>query len=294
MLNVYRWITDSSQKRHGIGIGHGSSRIMDIDMVAFLAHCFIDGEVDPESSQNQAPKSGFREFILAFANLSHPLAKRSFHEVFRFSQGIHPNPMVPKKDDSRILLQYHLRYFAPVQADETSMPLSEGLFLVRQLAKIRRIKQNNHKMNITNATTKKDPEDASRDLYFMERALSVSLCIFWQYSTFRVVVLGDSGAVIPDPLNDALDSSKRTGIKPSGDTAGYAQFLAAFSLLLETWYQGWTSTLDAIDNIIGFKVRFPSAITYFLAPSICIESIYNKSSKDEPYPKRRWVGRFHV
>lgn len=204
----------------GIGDGY-RPKIIHICQLACLAHCFFS----PEATLNDMGRAiepiewkFFIQFILAF---SHPLAKRTPHQVW----------------PSRYVWQFHLHYFAPVERKWTLNPSNTGgLVVQRQYAKIRRISNDDHSQQ-----------------YFEERALSVSLQEYPEEMEFKIIVLGDSGAKIKSSSKFEIDP------RDSDRIAGFTQFLVIAAQVMECWLQGWNDTLDVIDNIIGFQVSFASS-----------------------------------
>lgn len=242
-----RWVADSDLKDYfGVGLDRGRSRTMDISTLMFLAQCFIKGRhcdmVNDESSSQELILS-FSNLILSFSNLSHPLAKRSLVDAS------HRN----SPSGTRLGLQYHLSHLALVRLAEDLMPSleTEGLVLERQFFRIRRVS-----LIPTQGGDKKMDDEQ----YFEERILSVSLMINQHLGTFYIIVLGDKGANVHTgglkdfaPAGTDKKSSHIDG-KALGIGAGLSHFLIALEQLLETWYQGWNESLDAINDIVSFDV----------------------------------------
>lgn len=244
-----RWVTDAREPEDsfGVGLDRGRSRTLDISTLTFLAECCVKGSnydmvYEGHDCAMVNEERAFQKFILSFSNLSHPLAKRSLVDL-RYGNG------------PRLGLQYHLSHLAPVGLAEDPMPLleTEGLVLERQFFRIRRVSH----VSIPHGDKKMDDEQ-----YFEERILSVSLTMNQHLGTFYIIVLGDKGAkvdtgnekLLPFPSTEPNKKSSPIDGEALGTGAGLSHFLIALVWLLETWYQGWNETLDAIDDIVGFHV----------------------------------------
>lgn len=227
---------------------YGRSKPMDVSLIALVTHCFIN---EPHLADEE--KRGLINFILAFSNFSHPLAKRSLRYHSSYSR------------DRPMVLQYHLRHIAPVRLGKTVLPPLEGLVLERQMASI--------------AYREKDDEEPGKEQYFEERVLSVAFHVYNVAGGFRLLTLGDCGVKLPVAPGKSmfLGDKRKIEIDPSasGKGAGLAHFLVAMSWLLETWYQGWDDTLTTIDKIISFDVSSQCAGKY--QPSLYVILLHYKT-----------------
>lgn len=218
---------------------------MNAKEIVFLAECFLR-EFSGVSCSNGGTGEAFQSFVLSFSNLSHPLAKRSLSRV-------HPEP---QRNHILLECQYHLNHFAPISPSSHSgtSPETEGLVLERQFYKIHRV---------SHSLTKSGDENSTREQLFVERVVSVSLTMHETSGTFQIVTLGDTGATHlkggwgpfgkrPETLNIECNAL--------GTAAGLSHFLIATVRIIETWNQGWTDTLDAIDDIVGFNVSPATSI----------------------------------
>lgn len=235
-------ITDCMDKfaSFGVGLDHGRSKTMDLDTLILLARCFFGSKLGHGLWYHVPERFALQHFILTFSDLYHPLAEPSLCEVF---------------PHSIVILQYHLSYFAPVGPEETSITSveSEGLLLKRQVAKIGRLTHSNNGDHDRSSRSKE-----LADQYFRERVLSVSLTMCsGDGGIFKLIVLGDKGAPLDATRHDAFCSCEnklRMGPEGLGTLAGLSHFLIALARLVETWHRGWSATLDAIDDIVGFTV----------------------------------------
>lgn len=224
----------------GVGLDHGRSKTIDLDTLIFLSRCFFGSELGDGPWYHVPEGFAFQHFILTFSDLYHPLAEPSLCEVF---------------PHSIVVLQYHLSYFAHVGLEETltTSPESEGLLLKRQVAKIGRL---THAKNFDDDHASRNRELA--DQYFRERVLSVSLTMCsGDGGVFKLIVLGDKGAQLDATQQDAFcswENKLRMGPGGLGTLDGLSHFLIALTRLVETWHRGWSATLDAIDEIVGFTV----------------------------------------
>lgn len=225
-----------------MGLDHGRLRTMGTDAIVFLAKCFLNRGSSLYHLRYE--QQDFQRFILSFSNLSHPLATRSLQTVH------YPG-------ESRVnlsALQYHLSYFAPIEAAGIPTPSLEtgGLVLDRPFFKIRRA--SHHTVHPPSRGEYPDEEQ-----HFVERVFSISLMTYGQLGTFQLVVLGDIGA------NVNMNTFQGWALEPNenplglecdslGTAVGLSQFLIALAWLVQTWNQGWNDTLDAIDEIVGFHV----------------------------------------
>lgn len=201
---------------------------MDFHTAVFLAKFF--------SGTFGLGESCFRQFLLEFAQMSHPSATGS--QVL--------SSLISSADDAPALLEFHLRHLEPVELDEALATPMEGLTLVleRKLAKVPYLPQD-----------VAQNEENYQGMGLEERALSASLLVF-PCGTFRLVILGDEGVPVDQPQISNKAMWKRIGIYPwnSGKGAGLSHFLVALFLLLEAWHRKWNATLNAIDGVISFKV----------------------------------------
>lgn len=266
MLTASRWITDSerlpeitSEMRAKAplelapDIEEGLRRAMYIVLIALLpsAAWYLRKDYEFELFKHFPDLPIIleqKECLLEFSSPSIPVEKpsshrmntRGFDRMYGFSDG----------SDLVLQLQCHLRHFAPFTPEQGPKRASKdlGFLFKRQSARIHHVTQPSL------PTRGKDHWD--QDLCLQEQVLSLSLMIYRESGTFRVIVLGDKGISVEIPDDKTHDVYTRIGIYPwsSGKRAGYAHFLVALFLLLESWHLCWNSTLDAIDNVVSFKV----------------------------------------
>lgn len=197
-------------------------------MIAFLIQCFLNLDCD------HGIHGGFYRFIRAFSDFFDSTTQRSMSQ----------DCQLPPRGDRSFLLQYHLRYYSPLESTEppaapAGSNLSEFFIRKRQLAWI---------WPTTQETGEKDPALG----YFKERALSISLIMYAPRGAFKLVVLCDQGAGITEPSiyrGGLLETPEELKSAP-----GLGHFHDAMRRLLETWHQGWNETLTVIDQIVGFEV----------------------------------------
>jgi hypothetical protein len=210
---------------------------MPIDEVLNLVRCFLQSELESPAGalSNRLDviiaSSGLRRFLVAFTNPSDPSAQ---------SRCIYPGTFV------LLVMEYHLVHFAPVESAARSMPRpqqdqqSAGLALERQQVKVNvKVGGKGHQL-------------------FEERMLSLSLLIY-QHGTFRLVALGDKGAKVRVDKGSAFEGDEENRIPyidphTLGKAAGLSHFLITLAWMIETWQNGWSRTLNAIDEIVGFNV----------------------------------------
>ncbi|KAI7774105.1 hypothetical protein LA080_009272 [Diaporthe eres] len=135
----------------------------------------------------------------------------------------------------RFALQHFILTFSDLY-HPLAEPSLEGLLLKRQVAKIGRL---THSKNGDHDRSSRNKELA--DQYFRERVLSVPLTMCsGDGEIFNLIVLGDKGAPLDATRHDAFCSCEnKLRMGPEG---------------LETWHRGWSATLDAIDDIVGFTM----------------------------------------
>lgn len=258
-LNCYnliacRWIVDSQFGNSGVGRDSDRSRTMNIKEIVFLANCFFSESSGFSCSSGQTysdhrgpGRTAFRSFVLSFSNLSHSLAKRSLSRVH----------LEPPRGHMLLECQYHLNHFAPISPSRHSGASleTEGLVLERQFYKIHRV---------SHGLTKSGDENSTREQLFVERVVSVSLTMHETSGTFQIVTLGDTGAKhLKEVLGLPFGKGQETlniECNALGTAAGLSHFLIATVRIMETWNQGWTDTLDAIDDIVGFNVSPATSI----------------------------------
>lgn len=96
--------------------------------------------------------------------------------------------------------------------------------------------------------------------------------IYQPHGTFRLITLGDKGAIVQDPGVDNIWPSsfakERLGIDYNslGAASGLLHFLVALFWLMETsWNKRWNDTLDSVDEILTFNASSCHPSTYIMS-----------------------------
>lgn len=169
----------------------------------------------------------------------------------------------PPRNAVDLVMHWHLRslvrelQFAP---GAESAPTGPRVFVERQRAMLR--------------GSSREYDGSSHPVPLREIVYSTSLCILnTDKAPYTVLLLADEprSLVRPGTLAPVIQPITE-GIVLDGRCAGLAHFMLLMSQVLRQWEDDWMDTLNAIDSVSEFHVRFtfPSGLcTTLTAPCLC-------------------------
>lgn len=238
------------------------SRYMTIGEAILLIECLMQGAVtgdDHNSTMYNFEAASAKNFIAIYTQRLNGFSGTAWCDAVSTRDMLVDGRRLPTT--TLLNVQFHLVCLEWAGTNKRKrMSLSEhfsGLILGRHSAKIRRL---SHSRTTSTAgkgrISTQNSNDKEMEDYFTEYRLSTSLYLYGQGGDFRLVLVGDPGALTKfNPQTEYATSSLRFDSRALDHLAGLSHFLVAMVHLMDVWYKKWEMTLRIINNIVGFEVK---------------------------------------